>query len=65
MWESFIAKRGTLHVGMRLEQGFAMLASLIRQAVGDKTARMADHMPHFDKPEEAELSLEQAMRLFK
>lgn len=61
MWEAYIVKRGSLNIGLRLEQGFALLATLIRQAMGDKNAQMADHLPHFEKPE---LSLEEAMKLW-
>ena len=40
-------KRGSLHVGMRLEQGFALLAVLINHALGGK-ATFEDYMPHAD-----------------
>lgn len=44
-WIAYLRKRGTLHTGMRLEAGFALLASLIVQTNGGK-ARMQDFMPH-------------------
>lgn len=61
MWEAYIAKRGSLHVGMRLELGFAIIATLIRQLSGDKSATFHDYMPHFEQPE---LSLEDAMKFW-
>lgn len=58
MWETYIKKRGSLNVGMRLEQGFALVAFQINRANGGK-AELKDFMPHFD---EREVSLDEAMR---
>lgn len=44
-WVAYLRKRGTLHVGMRLEVGFALIASLIARATGGD-AEMLDFMPH-------------------
>ena len=48
MWSDFIKKRGSLNVGMRLENGFALLAMMISRALGGK-ANMEDFMPHADQ----------------
>jgi len=49
-WAEYMRKRGTLHVGMSLEAGFALIAATISNALGgDATA--ADFMPHLDHPE--------------
>lgn len=47
MWSAFIKKRGSLHTGLRLENGFALLAVMINRAMGGK-AQMDDFMPHYD-----------------
>ena len=48
LWSAFIKKRGTIHIGMRLENSTAVLAFLINRAVGGK-AEMSDFMPHSEK----------------
>ena len=48
MWSAFIRKRGSLNTGLRLENGFALLAVMINRAVGGK-ATMEDFMPHADQ----------------
>lgn len=48
MWSAFIKKRGSLNVGMRLENGFALLAVMINRALGGK-AKMEDYMPHYEQ----------------
>lgn len=48
MWSAFIKKRGSLHVGMRIENGVALLAVMINRALGGK-AEMTDFMPHADQ----------------
>lgn len=50
-WFSYIRRRGTLNTGLRLEAGFALLASILNNAHGGK-AKMADFMPHFDHEDE-------------
>ena len=40
-------KRGTMHQGMRLDRGFALLAWIINHALGGK-ASMDDYMPYAD-----------------
>lgn len=47
-WAAYRQKRGTLHVGMRLEHGFALIAMSINHALGGK-ATMHDFMPHVDE----------------
>ncbi len=48
MWSAFIKKRGSLNVGMRLENGFALLAVMINRAMGGN-AKMAQFMPHYEE----------------
>lgn len=49
-WAEYLRLRGSLNVGLRVEQGFALLAMMLSRAFGGK-ADMEDFMPHFDKPE--------------
>jgi len=42
-WSAYIAKRGTLNLGMRMEIGFATLAALIVNRTGGK-AKLSDFM---------------------
>jgi len=41
-------RRGSLHVGLRLEAGFALIAAIISQVNGGKS-KPQDFMPHFDR----------------
>ena len=63
MWEAYVAKRGSLNVGMRVENAVALLAMLIQHARGIK-ADMADFMPHLHR-EEKEISIAEAMKNWK
>ncbi len=47
MWSAFIKKRGSLHTGLRLENGFALLAVMINRACGGKQ-KIEDFMPHYE-----------------
>jgi hypothetical protein len=58
MWEAYVAKRGSLNLGLRFENGIALLATLINRARGIETD-IHEFMPHFDQPE---ISLEEAMK---
>jgi len=44
-WVGYIEKYGPLHLGMRLEYGFALIATVINHAMGGK-ASIEDYMPH-------------------
>lgn len=48
MWSAFIKKRGSLNLGLRVENGVAVLATQINRALGGK-ADMSDFMPHADQ----------------
>ncbi len=48
MWSAYIKKRGSLHVGMRIENAAAVLARLINAARGINSS-MYDYMPHADQ----------------
>lgn len=50
-WRSYIAKRGSLNIGSRIERGFALISMIVSRAAGGK-AKMEDFMPHADKPKE-------------
>jgi len=57
-WAAYLQKRGTLHVGTKLEGGFALIAHLICTAAGIKhksgrAMRMDDFMPHADTQDDA------------
>lgn len=47
-WAAYMRKRGSLHVGMRLEYGFALLAVIISNALGGKR-QLHDFMPHAER----------------
>jgi hypothetical protein len=54
-WRLYIAKRGTLNLGMRMEGSTALLASILINANRDPRsapAKMADFMPHIDREDE-------------
>ena len=46
-WAGYMQRRGSLHVGLRVEAGFALLAWIINHALGG-TATMDTYMPHID-----------------
>lgn len=58
MWEAYVKKRGSLNLGLRFENGIALLATLINRARGIETD-IYEFMPHFDQPE---ITLEEAMK---
>lgn len=58
-WQDYLTSRGTVHVGMRLEAGFALIAMSINHALGGK-ATIEQFMPHFDEPQ---ASLEDVMQM--
>jgi hypothetical protein len=60
LWIQYIRKHGSLHVGRRLEYGFALIAMLIKSACGVQ-CKMSDFMPHY-REEETEITLDDAMR---
>lgn len=45
-WAAYIAKRGTLNTGRRLEIGFGQVMAAIAQASGAKDVTAAQFMPH-------------------
>ena len=49
-WSAYMQKRGSMHIGMRLESGFALIARSINHALGGH-ATMRDYMPHADQPD--------------
>lgn len=49
-WQAYRQMRGSLNVGMRLEAGFALVATMINRGLGGK-ANPSDFAPHFDEPE--------------
>ncbi|MCY1287202.1 hypothetical protein D9M68_176630 [compost metagenome] len=58
-WQKYRAKRGTLHVGMRIERGSALLATLYANTHSKRGGfKLDDFMPHADEPV---LTLERAM----
>jgi hypothetical protein len=58
-WCEYIRLRGSLHVGMRLEVGFALIAMVINRAIGG-TANVHDFTPHIAEPE---ASIEDVMKI--
>lgn len=59
LWMKYRAKRGTFNLGMRVERGSALLATLYANVHSKHGGhKITDFMPH---EEETVLSLEQAM----
>lgn len=59
-WVQYRRKRGSLHIGMRIEEGSALLASLYANSKSTKTKyQPSDFGAHMDVPP---ISLEQAMK---
>jgi hypothetical protein len=60
-WIQYRNKRGSLHVGMRVEQSIALLASMYANAHSKKgvTWKMVDFMAHAD---EEVISLDDALK---
>ena len=62
-WVKFRNKRGSLHAGMRVERGAALLATLYANSHSKAGGySVYDFMPHEDEPE---MTLEQAMEEWK
>lgn len=58
-WVAFRKARGSLHTGMRLEHGFAMLATMYKNSHSKNGGyQLTDFAPHMPEPV---VSLEQAM----
>lgn len=49
-WAAFRSKRGSLHLGMRVERGFALLASIYANTKCKSGFSIYDFMPHEDEP---------------
>lgn len=58
-WISYRRKRGTLHTGMRLDNGFALLASMYANTHSKGGFHLRDFAPYHD--DDPVLTLEQAM----
>lgn len=66
-WAAYLRKRGTLHVGTKLEGGFALLAHLICTAAGIKhksgrQMQISDFMPHAETHESAEPTIDNVLK---
>jgi hypothetical protein len=62
-WVAFRQKRGSLHVGMRVERGSALLATLYANAHSKAGGhKIFDFMPHLDEPP---VSLDEAMKAWQ
>ena len=60
-WSAYMERRGSLHVGTRLEWGFARIAAAINNALGG-TARQIEFMPHA-RPSEESGSIADVMKI--
>lgn len=60
-WSAYMARRGSLNVGTRLEWGFALIAAAINNAMGG-AARQVDFMPHAQESQETG-SIAEAMKI--
>jgi hypothetical protein len=48
----YIKRHGTLNMGTRVEQGFALVAMMVNRSVGGKS-ELSDFLPDRSEPEEA------------
>jgi hypothetical protein len=67
-WRAYMVRRGTLNVGLRLEQGFAVLASYLHQAhFTAPHPSMEELMPHVlaadDQPDDPLQGMQEAFKL--
>ena len=66
-WSLYRKRRGSLNWGMRMEAGFAMLASMYVNAhrkKGTKASSIHDFMPHHHE-DETEVTLEEAYQKWR
>ncbi|MEL1747385.1 hypothetical protein, partial [Acinetobacter baumannii] len=61
-WDAYRRKRGSLNIGLRVEEVMAELKLMFASSKGVKGLQIYDYLPHFDKP--APLTFEQE-RLLK
>lgn len=66
-WADYMRKRGTLHIGTKLEGGFALIAHLICTAAGIKHKsgrhmQIADFMPHADSHDSDEPTIDNVLK---
>lgn len=62
-WCEYIARRGTLNLGTRMEHGFALVAHVLTAVNGQKT-RIEDFLPK-RKQDEPEASINDVFKLLK
>lgn len=60
-WSAYLARRGSLHMGTRLEWGFALIAAAINNAMGGQRSQ-AEFMPHLHADQEP-ASIADAMKI--
>lgn len=58
-WQKYRAKRGSFNLGMRVERGSALLATLYANARSKTPYKIYDFMPHESEPA---ISLDDAMK---
>ncbi len=54
LWQAYRVKRGSLNIGMRVEENTAMLSMIYANSKigkGDKAFSIYDFAPHLDEPE--------------
>lgn len=61
-WCLYRRKTGSLNIGMRVEHGAALQASLFANAYGKKAYKLYDFAPHIEEPS---IDLEWAMENWK
>lgn len=63
-WQAFVMKRGSLNVGMRVEAGAALVAWTLARIHGSK-ADIGSFMPHADKPEPEQITVQDVFAMLK
>jgi len=63
-WAAYSRKRGTFNIGVRLEFGFAMLATLLAKSMGVR-AEFRDFMPNLAAEDEGDATLGDVMDILR
>ena len=61
VWKAYRLKRGSFFIGRRIEQSIGGLSAIYMSGKGVKGADPYSFMPHEQKPEAQEMSLEEYM----
>lgn len=61
IWKAYRLKRGSFFIGRRIEQSIGGLSAIYMSGKGVKDVDPRSFMPHEEKPQQEEISLEEYM----